>query len=58
MTDTPEYVKKLQLELWLLKPPGERLRQFLVSNEQLHAFWKAGREQMAQKYSPSKQKQP
>ena len=27
MTDTPQYIKDIQLELWLLKSPGERLYQ-------------------------------
>jgi hypothetical protein len=27
MDDTPEHIRKLQLELWLKKTPGERLYQ-------------------------------
>ena len=38
MTDTPEHIKKLQLENWLSKTPGERLYQFLKDND---AFYKA-----------------
>ena len=38
MTDTPESVRKKQLEIWLSRPPGERLRQFLVDND---AFFEA-----------------
>ena len=33
MTDTPEHIKKLQLQLWLAKTPGERLVQFLQDND-------------------------
>jgi hypothetical protein len=33
MTDTPQHIKDLQLKLWLAKPPGERLYQFLVDND-------------------------
>ncbi len=40
MTDTPQHIKDLQLQIWLSKPPGERLRQFLIDNEVLHTFWK------------------
>jgi hypothetical protein len=46
MTDTPEHVKKLQLQIWLSKPPGERLRQFLVDNGDLYSFWKSMKEQV------------
>ncbi len=30
MTDTPQYIKDLQLELWLQKTPGERLYQAIM----------------------------
>ncbi|HZH96404.1 MAG TPA: hypothetical protein VEY06_10985 [Flavisolibacter sp.] len=40
MTDTPDHVKKIQLEIWLAKSPAERLRQFLIDNETLVGFWK------------------
>lgn len=33
MTDTPEYIKELQLKLWLARTPGERLLQFLTDND-------------------------
>jgi hypothetical protein len=33
MTDTPQHIKDLQLQLWLSKTPGERLYQFLTDNE-------------------------
>lgn len=40
MTDTPEYIKQLQLRIWLSKSPMERLLQFLQDNEALYFFWK------------------
>ena len=33
MTDTPEHIKKIQLEIWLAKTPEERLTQFLTDND-------------------------
>ena len=39
MNDTPENIKKLQLQIWLSKPPMERLGQFLEDNETLYKFW-------------------
>ena len=33
MTDTPQHIYDLQLKLWLSKPPGERLYQFLIDND-------------------------
>jgi hypothetical protein len=33
MTDTPQHIKDLQLQLWLAKSPGERLYQFLIDND-------------------------
>jgi hypothetical protein len=38
MTDTPEYIKSLQVKMWLAKPPEERLLQFIMEND---AWWKA-----------------
>jgi hypothetical protein len=35
MTDTPQHVQKIQLQLWLAKSPGERLLQFLTDNDVL-----------------------
>lgn len=40
MTDTPEHIKQLQLNIWLSKSPMERLLQFLQDNEALFLFWK------------------
>jgi len=39
MTDTPVYIKKLQLEIWLSKSPMERLRQMMEDNASLMIFW-------------------
>ncbi|MDB4922161.1 hypothetical protein [Mucilaginibacter sp.] len=39
MNDTPEHVKQKQLEIWLSKPPEERLRLTLVMNDELYGFW-------------------
>lgn len=33
MTNTPKHIVQLQLKLWLAKPPGERLLQFITNNE-------------------------
>jgi hypothetical protein len=33
MTDTPKHIKELQLKLWLVKTPEERLLQFLTDND-------------------------
>jgi hypothetical protein len=38
MTDTPQHIHDLQLELWLKKSPEERLRQFIKDNEALILF--------------------
>lgn len=43
MTDTPQHIKELQLKIWLSKPPGERLRQFMEDNTALFNFWKIAR---------------
>jgi hypothetical protein len=39
MTDTPQHIKELQLEIWLSKSPMERLKQTLETNGQLLQFW-------------------
>ena len=42
MNDTPAHIKKLQLEMWLNKLPGERLLQFIRDNEAMfNAFEEA-----------------
>jgi hypothetical protein len=40
MTDTPDRIKEIQLQLWLSKSPMERLRQMMVDNESLFLFWR------------------
>lgn len=36
MTDTPQHIKDLQLQLWLSKTPGERLTQFIRDNDAMY----------------------
>ncbi len=55
MDDTPEHVKKIQLQIWLSKPPMERLRQFLTDNEALYMFWQNAKTERAKKTQPGKQ---
>ena len=54
MDDTPEHVKKIQLQIWLSKPPMERLRQFLVDNEALYMFWQNAKAERAKKEQEDK----
>ncbi|HEX8314214.1 MAG TPA: hypothetical protein VF609_04445 [Flavisolibacter sp.] len=46
MTDTPQHIHDLQLQLWLSKSPGERLLQALKNNEYVFLLFKHGREEM------------
>jgi hypothetical protein len=39
MNDTSPDVKRIQLEIWLSKPPMERLRLTLEDNDALFALW-------------------
>ncbi len=39
MTDTPDHIKKIQLQNWLSKSPMERLMQFLKDNDDQFKFW-------------------
>ncbi len=39
MNDTPQYIKDIQLKMWLAKPPMERLKQFLIDNDALFKFY-------------------
>jgi hypothetical protein len=52
MTDTPEHVKKIHLQIWLSKPPGERLRQFLINNGEMYEFWRIMKQQMTKQHPP------
>ena len=47
MQDTPDHVKKIQLQIWLSKTPEERLRQAIEDNEALYTWWAEGRKQLA-----------
>jgi len=49
MDDTPEHIKKIQLQIRLSKPPMERLRQFLTDNEALYMFWQNAKAERAKK---------
>jgi len=40
MEDTPPHIKQKQLEIWLAKPPEERLRLTLEDNDALFALWR------------------
>lgn len=44
MTDKPDHIKALQLQIWLAKSPMERLRQLMEDNEALYKFWAAMKE--------------
>ena len=43
MNDTPQYIKELQLKIWLSKSPAERLKQFMEDNTSLFQFWNKAR---------------
>jgi hypothetical protein len=49
MKDTPEHIKELQLKIWLSKPPGERLKQFLIDNEALLNFFEKTKRSLGEK---------
>ena len=49
MNDTPEHIKQLQLKIWLAKPPGERLRQFLIDNDQFFKFLEQAKKSLNKK---------
>lgn len=40
MNDTPDHIKKLQLDIWLSKSPMERLKQMMEDNAALYQFWR------------------
>ena len=46
MTDTPKHIQEIQLKLWLVKPPGERLLQFLTDNDALYKAIQAAKENL------------
>ena len=45
MTDTPKHILELQLKIWLSKPPGERLLQFLTDNDAMYKALLKAKEQ-------------
>ena len=47
MLDTPDHVKKIQLEIWLAKPPEERIRLTLQMNDELYSLWNKVKKNMA-----------
>jgi hypothetical protein len=55
MQDTPQHIKDLQLQLWMAKPPMERLRQFLVDNDAFFELIKEIKESSAAPASKKKQ---
>ncbi len=55
MNDTPDHIKKLQLQIWLSRPPAERLRQAVESNEALFALWEQAKKELAAKHKENQQ---
>ena len=39
MTDTPDHINALQLQIWLAKTPMERLRKMMQDNDALFRLW-------------------
>ena len=52
MTDTPQYVKNLQLKLWLEKTPEERLMRFLKDNDVMFQAIIKAKKELGIKYNP------
>lgn len=38
MTDTPQHIRDLQLELWLKRSPADRLRQCIEDSDAFYRF--------------------
>ncbi len=38
MNDTPDHIKELQRRIWMRKSPMERLKQFLLDNDDFFRF--------------------
>ena len=53
MNDTPEHIRKLQLNIWLSKSPEERLRQMMESNAALMQFWANAKKVSGKEVLPS-----
>jgi hypothetical protein len=41
MNDTSQKIKEIQKQIWMNKTPMERLKQFLLDNDDFFAFSKA-----------------
>lgn len=52
MTDTPDHIKKIQLEIWLAKTPEERLTQFLKDNDAMFKAIIQAKKDLGIKYNP------
>ena len=52
MTDTPEHIKKIQLEIWLAKTPEERLTQFLKDNDEMFKAIIQAKKDLGIEYNP------
>jgi hypothetical protein len=57
MDDTPDHVKKIQLDIWLAKPFEERLRLTLQMQDELFTFWREVKKSMVENY-PDKKSEP
>ncbi len=55
MTDTPEHIKKIQLEIWLAKTPEERLTQFLKDNDAMFKAIIQAKKDLGIEYNPIKE---
>jgi hypothetical protein len=47
MNDTPDHIKQMQLEIWLAKPPEERITLTLQMNDELFDLWNEVKKNMA-----------
>jgi hypothetical protein len=45
--DTPDYIKQLQLKIWLSKTMSERLEQFILVNDALFKLWQEAQKQIS-----------
>lgn len=54
MEDTSKYIKKIQLQIWLSKPPAERLQIAIQDNEAQFAFWKQAKLELLSGKKPDK----
>lgn len=52
MKDTPEHIKKIQLEIWLAKTPEERLTQFLKDNDAMFKAIIQAKKDLGIEYNP------